>query len=108
MVRGADLLPSTAWQIALQGALALRSPRYAHLPLVSAENCEKLAKSRHSVPVDAAGRAHYLTTVLRLLNHPPPPELENDTPARLLAWAARNWSMQAVRTDCGVSRPVTQ
>ena len=95
VVRGADLLPSTAWQIALQRALAMRSPRYAHLPLVTAENAEKLGKSRHSVPVDPAQANAYLTTVLRLLNHPPPAELENDKPAQLLQWAARNWNVKA-------------
>jgi hypothetical protein len=34
--------------------------------------------------------------VLRMLNHAPPPELENETPARQLAWAARNWTMGAL------------
>jgi glutamyl-Q tRNA(Asp) synthetase len=97
VVRGADLLPSTGWQIALQRALAMPAPRYAHLPLVVAENAEKLAKSSHSVPVDPASASAYLTTVLRLLRQAPPPELERDTPARLLAWAARNWNVEALR-----------
>lgn len=95
VVRGADLLPSTAWQFALQRALRMRSPRYAHLPLVVAESAEKLAKSRQSLPVDPARAGLLLTQVLRLLNHPPPPELQHDTPARLLQWAARNWHVQA-------------
>jgi glutamyl-Q tRNA(Asp) synthetase len=95
VVRGADLLLSTAWQIALQRALSLPSPGYAHLPLVVEQTHEKLAKSRRSVPVDPALASSYLTLVLRMLNHPPPPELENDTPARLLAWAARNWNLNA-------------
>jgi glutamyl-Q tRNA(Asp) synthetase len=93
VVRGADLLPSTGWQIALQRALGLATPRYAHLPLVVERNAEKLAKSRHSVPVDPRRASAYLTTVLRLLAQPPPPEVANDTPARLLAWAARNWNV---------------
>ena len=95
VVRGADLLPSTAWQIALQKALSLPSPSYAHLPLVVEQTQEKLGKSRHSVPVEAALASGYLTTVLHMLNHPPPPEFEHDTPARLLAWAARNWNLKA-------------
>ena len=97
VVRGADLLPSTGWQIALQRALGMTTPAYAHLPLVVAGNAEKLGKSRHSVPVDPSAAATYLTTVLRLLSHPPPLELENDTPARLLAWAVRNWRMEAFK-----------
>jgi hypothetical protein len=58
-------------------------------------NAGKLGKSRHSVPVDANTAATWLTTVLRLLNHPPPPELEHDTPARLLAWATANWNVKS-------------
>lgn len=96
VVRGADLLPSTAWQILLQGALSLPRPAYAHLPLVVEQTQEKLGKSRHSVPVDPRRASAYLTTVLRMLNHPPPPELENETPARLLAWATRNWNVVAL------------
>jgi glutamyl-Q tRNA(Asp) synthetase len=95
VVRGGDLLLSTGWQIALQRALSLPSPRYAHLPLVVEQTHEKLGKSRHSVPVDPALASGYLTTVLNMLNHPPPAEFENDTPARLLAWAARNWNLKA-------------
>ena len=96
VVRGADLLLSTAWQILLQRALALPTPGYAHLPLVVEQNQEKLGKSRHSVPVEPRYAAAYLTAVLRMLNQQPPPELENDTPARLLAWAASNWRMVAL------------
>jgi glutamyl-Q tRNA(Asp) synthetase len=96
VVRGGDLLLSTAWQIALQRTLSLPSPRYAHLPLVVEQTHEKLGKSRHSVPVDPALASGYLTTVLRMLNHPPPAGLENDTPARLLAWAVRNWNLKAL------------
>jgi glutamyl-Q tRNA(Asp) synthetase len=96
VVRGADLLLSTAWQILLQRALALPTPTYAHLPLVVEQSREKLGKSRHSVPVEPRHASAYLTTVLRMLNHAPPRELENDTPARLLAWALHNWNMVAL------------
>ncbi len=96
VVRGADLLASTAWQITLQRALGLPSPTYGHLPLVVGPGQEKLGKSKYSVPVAPRYAASYLTTVLRMLNHPPPAELEHDTPGRLLAWAARNWDIGAL------------
>jgi glutamyl-Q tRNA(Asp) synthetase len=95
VVRGADLLPSTGWQIALHAALGMPLPSYAHLPLVVAQTREKLGKSRHSVAVEHGRASSHLSSVLRLLNHPPPAELENDTPSRLLAWAARNWNVMA-------------
>jgi glutamyl/glutaminyl-tRNA synthetase len=39
VVRGADLLESTAWQVAVYGALALPVPRFAHIPPLGASGC---------------------------------------------------------------------
>lgn len=52
VVRGADLLDSTPRQIVLQRALALPTPRYAHLPLVVDERGRKLSKSDAAMPVN--------------------------------------------------------
>lgn len=95
VVRGADLLLSTGWQIALQRSLALPQPAYAHLPLVIGPEREKLAKSRHSVPVERRHAGHWLTRVLRMLNLQPPVELENYMPEQILAWGTSNWTMSA-------------
>lgn len=46
VVRGDDLLPSTARQLLLYRALGLAAPRFAHVPLVVGEDGERLAK-RH-------------------------------------------------------------
>jgi len=47
VVRGDDLLPSTARQLLLYRALGLAAPRFAHVPLVVGEDGERLAK-RHA------------------------------------------------------------
>lgn len=91
VVRGADLLPSTAWQIALQEALGLPTPRYGHLPVVVEPDGSKLAKSRRSVPVDPANPAEGLIQALTLLRQTPPPALAGEPPAVVLDWAIRNW-----------------
>ncbi|MBK9518442.1 MAG: tRNA glutamyl-Q(34) synthetase GluQRS [Anaeromyxobacter sp.] len=46
VVRGDDLLPSTARQLLVYRALSLPPPRFAHVPLVVGEDGERLAK-RH-------------------------------------------------------------
>lgn len=109
VVRGADLLLSTGWQIALQRRLALPSPAYAHLPVVVAQTGEKLAKSGYSVPVEPRCASPWLAAVLRLLNQPPPAELEYDTPSRLLAWATHNWNIRAFAgSRCVTTRDTPQ
>ena len=52
VVRGADLLASTPWQIDLQDALSLPQPIYGHLPLLLEPDGAKLSKSRRSLPLD--------------------------------------------------------
>jgi glutamyl-Q tRNA(Asp) synthetase len=52
VVRGEDLLDSTARQILLQQALGLPRPRYLHLPLVLNDANEKLSKQTGAAPLD--------------------------------------------------------
>jgi glutamyl-Q tRNA(Asp) synthetase len=94
VVRGADLLSSTGWQLALARALGLASPIYAHLPLVVEPDGSKLAKSQRSVPIDPRRRGAWLWETLRLLHQNPPPELARETPTAVLKWAARHWDPQ--------------
>ena len=52
VVRGADLLNSTARQIALQRALSFPTPSYAHLPLVLGADGKKLGKRDGALPLE--------------------------------------------------------
>jgi glutamyl-Q tRNA(Asp) synthetase len=92
VVRGADLLPSTPWQILLQRALGLPTPRYAHVPVVVEADGAKLAKSRRSVPVDAREGGRVLVEALHLLRQMPPPELSTQPAANVLTWAIEHWN----------------
>jgi glutamyl-Q tRNA(Asp) synthetase len=97
VVRGADLLDNTPWQIALQQALELPQPRYAHLPLITEPDGAKLAKSRRSVRLDPACAAPQLHQALMLLKQDPPAELKFEPPAALLQWAVAHWSLDRVQ-----------
>jgi len=101
VVRGADLLDSTAWQIAITGALGCQPPRFAHLPLVVEPDGSKLAKSRRSAPVDSLRAAASLAATLALLGQDPPAELRRQPPPTQLEWAIGHFRiapLQGVRT----------
>jgi glutamyl-Q tRNA(Asp) synthetase len=93
VVRGADLVDSTAWQIRLAAALGLRTPRYAHVPLVVEPDGSKLSKSRQSLPISGLDPAATLLQSLRLLRQHPPTDLTGAAPAAILDWAVGHWDV---------------
>lgn len=107
VVRGADLLESTGWQIALQRALRLRTPRYAHLPLLCERRGGKLSKSRRSTALDAGHAGAQIQYVLALLGLSPPAELAGAPPATLLEWATGRWRQQPPRKSRELILPQT-
>jgi glutamyl-Q tRNA(Asp) synthetase len=95
VVRGADLLASTPWQMSLQNALGVDTPSYAHLPLLVEPDGAKLAKSRRSVSLDVMRAPVLLLAALKLLGQSPPPGLEFEAPASILEWSIRHWNPAA-------------
>lgn len=95
VVRGADLLPSTARQIALQRALGLPTPSYAHLPLVVAPDGGKLAKREASLPLPDLHESRVRETLalaLRLLGQEP----ADGAPGEMLSEALRRFAPERI------------
>lgn len=94
VVRGADLLDSTAWQVWLARSLGLAEPRYAHVPLLTEPDGTRLAKSRRSLPVDTLQPEAVVAEMLCLLEVPLPPQLKAATVSDMLGWAAPRFSAE--------------
>lgn len=97
VVRGADLLDNTPWQVALQQALGLPTPRYTHLPVVLERDDGKLSKSRRSLALDHGDAGAQLYQALTLLQQTPPVTLKLESPSTILAWAAASWTVGRIR-----------
>jgi glutamyl-Q tRNA(Asp) synthetase len=94
VVRGADLLDSTARQIALQRALRFATPRYLHIPVVANAQGEKLSKQTLATAISATDRIAYLQAALRFLNQTAP--LNYSDPKHLLAQAVAHWRPERI------------
>ncbi|QWT22535.1 tRNA glutamyl-Q(34) synthetase GluQRS [Bacillus sp. NP157] len=115
VVRGADLLDSTARQLYLQELLGLPHPAYMHLPLVLDAEGRKLSKSDRAVPVDPADPLPALRQALAWLNAPtaatmPSPPMatapaEAPTPASVLAAALVTFEPAALRRSSLTGTP---
>ena len=100
VVRGADLLDSTARQIYLQRLLGLPRPRYLHVPVATNAAGEKLSKQTRAADAvrdDLPGALEYLGM-----------RAQPGLPAReLLAWAVANWDPARVpRQRARVAEPL--
>ncbi len=95
VVRGADLLDSTPWQLQLQRLLALPHPRWAHLPLLlEPGRGAKLSKQTGARPLDDSAAQHNLRTALAQLGQEQP---EKDCSINdLLQFSSQNWRPEAI------------
>ena len=103
VVRGCDLLSSTPRQIAVQGALGLPSPEYAHVPVVTDANGIKLSKSTGAAAINPDRPVSDLHRALRFLRQAPPAELASATVGEVWQWAINHWRVQPLYgLRCGV------
>lgn len=91
IVRGADLMDSTARQIYLQRCLGMSTPEYLHVPVVTNDQGEKLSKQNGATALDNDKPLETLRAAARHLgleiDGREPATLEDFYAAATMAWA---------------------
>jgi glutamyl-Q tRNA(Asp) synthetase len=105
VVRGADLIESTPWQLQIAAALGASEIAYAHVPLVTEPDGAKLAKSRRAPAVAELPPGQALALALQLLNYDPPAGLAHQPPQRILDWALAGWPPRRLQGRKSVALP---
>jgi glutamyl-Q tRNA(Asp) synthetase len=93
IVRGADLLDSTARQIYLQRCLGVSTPVYLHVPVVTNEHGEKLSKQTGATALDSGTPLMALTQAAKHLGLDPAPAASLEA---FLSDATAQWARQFV------------
>jgi glutamyl-Q tRNA(Asp) synthetase len=97
IVRGADLIKDTAWQIKLQEALKIKPPQYCHIPIVvDNSNLRKLSKQTGAPRINNLVPVKNLNRALSQLKQTPPPKNKYKNIEDTLDWAINNWDKQKI------------
>ncbi len=108
VVRGSDLLESTARQIFLQRCLQLPTPQYAHIPVIANAQHQKLSKQTRAHALDNNAASENLLAALEFLHQPLPPAAEAKSTTSILRWAIGHWNIASIprqRELCGAALP---
>lgn len=101
VVRGADLLSASAYQLALFRILTLPAPRYLHLPVVLGADGHKLSKQNHAPALDNTQAQLNLANALGFLGAPVRPSLANSSIGEILHWGQACWKIDAIAGQSG-------
>ena len=94
VVRGADLLSSTGAHVALQQALNVVTPHYAHVPVMQNNQGQKLSKQTKAAPVEVKNASQVLSTVFEHLHLNGIAQEALDHPEVMLNKAQSEWSLR--------------
>ena len=97
VVRGADLLDTTAKQILIMQTLGASHPQYSHIPVLVDHLGRKLSKQNHAPAIDTSQPKSNLIKACKLLGLPAEQTLLDEDAANILTWATQHWHSKALR-----------
>ena len=103
VVRGCDLLDNTPRQILLQQYLGFSIPEYAHHPVATNAQGEKLSKQTFARPIDDTPPLQNLVKALDFLGQNPPVESQFGSLEELWDWAINHWNIDTIQRQRSIS-----
>jgi glutamyl-Q tRNA(Asp) synthetase len=95
VIRGADLLDSTARQVYLQQCLGLPTPIYGHFPVATNSEGQKLSKQNLAQGLDDSAAIDNVRAALHFLEQKLPSRRFAE-PRHLLQWATLRWQRHKI------------
>lgn len=103
IVRGADLLDTTAAQVYLQQQLHFNTPHYLHLPVALDQQGIKLSKSGQAVSVSDRAEQEIIMQALSFLGQKLPDHVHDANRGELLAWAIEHWDTSLIPRQTAIT-----
>lgn len=102
IVRGCDLLSTTANQILLYQSFNAIAPTFGHLPVVLGDNQQKLSKQNKAKPINDQHALKNIHQALDFLRQEPPDIKELNSVEELLRWAVKHWALNKIPQQEGM------
>lgn len=103
IMRGADILDSTFKQLTLYKALEHTPPSYSHLPVINADNGQKLSKQNLAPAIDDKQNCANLLSCLKLLQQPLPTNSHTLNQGQILQQAIQHWDKTKIPTCLAIN-----
>ncbi|MGH1463195.1 MAG: tRNA glutamyl-Q(34) synthetase GluQRS [Neptuniibacter sp.] len=103
VVRGSDLLDETPRQIHLQQLLGYPTPAYAHIPVATNQQGQKLSKQTFAPAIDPKNASILIFNALNFLGQSPTPNLVHASKTELIEWGIANWDIHKVPNKPGIT-----
>jgi glutamyl-Q tRNA(Asp) synthetase len=102
VARGADLVGSTFFQLALYNAFDRPAPAFLHFPVVVTEPGRKLSKHNHACEVNTNDASTNVVNALEFLGLSLTTELKQESIQNILEWAIQAWDLSNIpaKTEC--------
>jgi glutamyl-Q tRNA(Asp) synthetase len=96
VIRGSDLLESTARQLTLYATFNKKPPKFGHIPLAVTKQGFKLSKQNKAPAINNKTPQPALIAALQFLGQATEPHLIHENVDYIISWATKHWNREKV------------